>query len=653
MSAYLSTVASRGLARLGQIVIPGDEHCPSFTESGGVQHVDRMLAELHSDDRRDLGRLLTLFGLLPGALVRAIYIGAQSGARLPGILGAPFRTLNIGTKGVIMTLYWSNVAEGFDLHGGIGFDARVVTDDEAPIAEVVRRPLPEDPGAGLTPAEQAMAAARAAAPALRRLTVTERAVYLTRLRAVILRRRAEIVTRIQQDTGKSRSDALISEVYGVLEYLAWAVKFGPRHLQDRKQHTPLTLMGKTSITCMEPLGTVLVISPWNYPFHQAVVPIATALLTGNTIVYKPSEWTPLEGLMEELLAEVGVPPAWVQIVYGDGALGGALIEAKPDKVFFTGSTRTGRKILAAAAPHLIPVELELGGKDAMIVFDDVHVERAAAGCVWGALTNTGQSCTSVERVYVARSLYDRFRDEVVRLVERIVQDVDSDGGSDIGAMTTPFQAKLVVEQLERAEAAGARFATGTNGRQQLETPDRRALLAPVVIDDPDPTLEISCEETFGPVIVLHPFDSEDEVVARANQSPYGLTASVWSRDLTRAKRVARALEVGGVSINNVMLTEGNPALPFGGVKASGFGRNKGEAGLHGFCNIKSILIDKDSKKIEANWYPYTTTKYRLFDQMTEALFQTGIARWLRFARAGLQLEKHADQAGKDRGPRQR
>jgi acyl-CoA reductase-like NAD-dependent aldehyde dehydrogenase len=650
MSAYLSRAGIAGLIRLGDILVPGDERLPSFSDSGCVHEVDRMMDALYEDDRRDLCRLLSCFGFLPTIVLRAVFSLVPPGSRLPGLLGAPFRTLDIGTKGVVMTLYWSNVASGFDLHGGIGFDAHVVTENEAPIAEVLRKPDWQASTDGMSAAQAALTRARAASPALKRLSLQERTAYLERLRDIILRRRDEIVERIQQETGKSRSDALISEIYGVLEYLAWATKHGPRHLSDRKQHTPLTMMGKTSMTWYQPLGTVLVISPWNYPFHQAIVPIATALLTGNTIVYKPSEWTPLEGLLEELLAEAQVPPTWVQIVYGDGKIGAELIEAKPDKVFFTGSTRTGRNILKAAAEHLIPVELELGGKDAMIVFSDVHVERAAAGCVWGALTNTGQSCTSVERVYVERTIYEAFRNELVRQVERVVQDVDSDGGSDIGAMTTDFQVEIVANQLRDAKKNGARFRTETGWESAA---DSGRLIPPVVLDDPSADLEISNEETFGPVIALHPFDNEAEVILRANDSPYGLTASVWSKDLDRARRVARALDVGGVSINNVMLTEGNPALPFGGVKASGFGRNKGEAGLHGFCNIKSVLVDKDSAKIEANWYPYTTEKYRLFDSMTEALFSRGPARWIRFALAGLGLEKYADKAAKERGPRER
>src|SRR5262249_5944476 len=262
------------------------------------------------------------------------------------------------------------------------------------------------------------------------------------------------------DWGKRRCGAPISECCGVLDNLAWLEARAPRGLADHKQHTPLALMGKTSWTWYQPLGTILVISPWNYPFYQAIVPIACAFAAGNAVVYKPSEWTPLEGLVEDLLAEADFAPNWVQVVYGDGAVGAKLVEQKPDKIFFTGSTRTGKKILAQAAAHLIPVELELGGKDAMIVFDDVNLRRAASGAAWGGLTCTGQSCTSVERLYVQRSIHDAFRAALVDEVARMKQETDRDGDADIGSMTTDFQVEIVARHVADAKAKGAEFLTG-------------------------------------------------------------------------------------------------------------------------------------------------------------------------------------------------
>ena len=228
------------------------------------------------------------------------------------------------------------------------------------------------------------------------------------------------------------------------------------------------------------------------------------------------------------------------VVYGNGAVGAELIDQRPEKIFFTGSTQTGRTILAQAASHLIPVELELGGKDAMIVFDDVNVQRAAAGAAWGALTTTGQSCTSVERLYVHESVYVPFKAAVVREVARLKQAIDVDGDADIGAMTTDFQVQIVARHVEDAITKGATVLTGTGWDRSSK------LIPPMVIDRVTDDMLLARDETFGPIIPLLSFRTEEEVIRRTNESPYGLTASVWTSDAERATRVSRALEVGGV-----------------------------------------------------------------------------------------------------------
>jgi acyl-CoA reductase-like NAD-dependent aldehyde dehydrogenase len=413
-------------------------------------------------------------------------------------------------------------------------------------------------------------------------------------------------------------------------------------LKDRAAPTSIALMGKKSWVYFEPLGTILVISPWNYPLYQALVPCAASFVTGNATVYKPSEHTPLKGVVERVLKAAGFESSWIQVVYGDGALASQLIEQKPEKIFFTGSVPTGKKIMAQAARHLIPVELELGGKDPMIVFEDANIERAAAGAVWGAMTNSGQSCTSVERLYVHESIYDRFKAAVLAEVGKIQysSSPDPSGDSDMGRMTTPFQLGVIRAQLDEAKASGAKLLTGAawNGRD--------ALVPPIVIEGARPGMRILSEETFGPVLPLIPFKTELDAVTAANDSEFGLSASVWSADLARATRVARALDTGNVSINNVMLTEGNHGLPFGGTKQSGIGRYKGEFGLYSFSNIKSVLIDKNSSKIEANWYPYTSKKYSLFSSMMVGLFTGGLRGLIRFALSGLKLESYSNLVGK-------
>lgn len=644
MSQSLGPAARAGLVRLGDVLVPGDGELPSFSKAGAAEHAERFLAALPPDDRAGLRLLLGLFGFLPRFVLRGLVALAGRHARFPELLAGPLRKLELGLKGIVMTLYYADLGDA-RIHPQIGWDARVVetaaAQDAAPETEPLPEPARAEPPASNDPAS-AVARARDGALSLRRLSARERAAFLARLREVVLRRREEIVDRIQGDTGKSRTDALVSEIFGVLDNLAWLEKAAPRALADRKVHTPIALLGKRSELWFEPLGTILVIAPWNYPFYQAVVPIACAFAAGNTVVFKPSEWTPLEGLVEDLLAEAGFAPNWVRVVYGDGRVGEALIDARPDKVFFTGSTRTGRRILARAAPHGIPVELELGGKDAMIVFEDVDVERAAAGAAWGALTTTGQSCTSVERLLVHEAIYEPFRAALLREVGRLRPGVDRDGDAELGFMTADFQVEIVRRHVEDARAKGARLLTGA------EWDGRSRCVPPLVIEGVTDAMLVAQEETFGPVIPLRAFRDEAEAIALANAGELGLTASVWSRDLERARRVARALVVGGVSVNNVMATEANPALPFGGTRASGFGRYKGELGLHSFCNVKSVLIDKDSGKIEANWYPYTRAKYRLFSAMMEGLFGRGLRRWARFAWNGLRLERESQRAHRDR-----
>ncbi len=643
-SHWLSPAQLAGLVKVGDVLVPGEGDLPSLSASNCAAAADRLFAHMAPGDRDAVRRLLTVFRWLPRPVLHAIFWLTSRHRVAPEPIARALRLVNLGVKGIVMTLYWSDVGEGRSVHEAIGWDPRIVETElqAASTPRVEPVPVPEEAPPG-SAAVDAFAGARRGLASLRRLALADRIACVARLQDVILAQREEIIDRIQQDTGKSRSDALISEIFGVLDNLAWLAKFAPKHLGDHKQHTGLALMGKTSWTWYEPLGTILVISPWNYPFYQAIVPIAQAFVCGNTVVYKPSEWTPLEGLVEELLGSAGFAPNWVRVVYGDGSVGADLVDQRPEKIFFTGSTRTGKKILAQAAPLMVPVELELGGKDPMIVFDDVNVDRAAAGAAWGALTTTGQSCTSVERLYVQEPIYDRFREALVRDVNRLRQEIDRDGDADLGAMTTDFQVKVVARHLEDAEGKGARVLTGDEW-------DRASrLVPPIVLDRVTDDMLVAREETFGPVIPLMPFRTEDEVIRRANDSEYGLTASVWTHDLERAKRVSRALAAGGVSINNVMATEANPALPFGGIKQSGFGRYKGEHGLHAFCNVKSVLVDKDSAKIEANWYPYTREKYRLFTDLMVNLFGRSPLRLARFALAGLRLERYSKQAAKDGG----
>lgn len=475
------------------------------------------------------------------------------------------------------------------------------------------------------------AAARSAA-----MTLQQRIAHVHRLKHWIVDNSEFILDAIIAETGKSRFDALSAEVFSTCDVLETYTKLSPKVLRDRKVKTPLFLMGKKSCIYHEPLGTVLVIAPWNYPFTQGIVPTVLAFLAGNSVVLKPSEVTPLKPLWDKLIAESGLPSDTLQVVYGGRETGEQTIDAKPDKVHFTGSVPTGKKVMASCAKHLIPVDLELGGKDPGIVFEDVDMERTVNGVLWGAFTTTGQSCTSLERLYVQESIYDPF---VALLAQRAQQircstpqsDTSLPDNFDMGAITAPYQIAIIEQHIQEAIDKGARLLCG--GIRQPGS----AHCVPTVIADVTHQMKLGCEETFGPVIAVMKFKTEQEAVQMANASEYGLGASVWSKDLDRAERVARALRVGNVSINNHMITEANAYLPFGGVKQSGFGRIKGEEGLLTFCNIKSVVIDKQGSKIDPHWYPFTREKYRLMNNMMHSYFGKR-RKWVKFLISAMQLD---------------
>jgi acyl-CoA reductase-like NAD-dependent aldehyde dehydrogenase len=276
----------------------------------------------------------------------------------------------------------------------------------------------------------------------------------------------------------------------------------------------------------------------------------------------------------------------------------------------------------------------------MIVFEDADLDRAAAGAIWGAFTNTGQSCTSVEKLYIQASIFEKFKAILVREARKITQGTDRHGGSDIGPMTTAAQIKVIADQVKEARGKGAKLLTGE------DWDGTSANIPPIVVENSTDDMRLNREETFGPVLPIFAFHDEAEAIQRANSDEFGLSASVWSADLERADRVARAIVTGNVSINNVMLTEGNHALPFGGSKKSGIGRYKGEFGFYCFANIKSILVDKNSSRMEANWFPYTPRKFQLFTDLTTHIYSPGIGSFLKAAVSGLKLESYVKKLGK-------
>jgi acyl-CoA reductase-like NAD-dependent aldehyde dehydrogenase len=605
--------------------------------------MDKMAAYLSDDDLGGLRMLLSVFRWTPKWKIRLIFKLCNQSHRLPGILGAGLRMLEIGVKGAVFSPFYANLTApgyaGKKVHDAIDWHPKLVLrEDEMP--EKAMAVNLDDPGPDEIKAVYDKA--KAAQPDIRDWGVKKRVEFISALKAVILEHQEYILDKLQADTGKSRFDALTAEIFGTLDFLDYLEKNAAKYLGDRKVPTPFALMGKKSKVYFEPMGTALLISPWNYPFYQAIVPICQAFIAGNAVVFKPSSATPLKGLVEELLGKAGFRPGWVQVVYGSGGkVGDALVDGRPDKIFLIGSQAVGKQVMAKAAQHLIPGELELGGKDPMVVFDDVNIDRAVGGAIWGAFTTTGQSCTSVERLFVHETIYDKFKEILVKETLKITQATDTDGSADIGPMCTRSQVKEIAAQVADAKEKGAIFLTGQ------DWDGKSKFVPPMIVEGVTEEMLMDTEENFGPLLPLYSFSSEAQAIALANDPEYGLSASVWSKDIKRADRVARNIYTGNVSINNVMLTEGNHALPFGGVNKSGFGRFKGEFGFYAFTNVKAILIDKDSAKMEANWFPYTTKKYRIFSDLTRALYSPGkISGLIKGAIHGLRLETYVGKLAK-------
>ena len=486
-------------------------------------------------------------------------------------------------------------------------------------------------------AQDIMARAQESFKDLKNTTVAERCAELKKVMQKFYDMREEIVDRVCAENGKARTDALVSDVMSALDALEWLADHGEEVLADKKVPTPLMLLGKSSKIYQEALGPCLLITPWNYPWNNGIIFTMTGFIAGCSVIYKPSEHTPLQGLFEEVFSASPLIKQSIQVIYGSGISAVKLIEQRPAKIFFTGSNRTGTKIMEQASKNLIPLELELGGKDPAIVFEDVDLKRTVAGTLWGALTNTGQSCTSIEKLIVHESIYDEFLEQLTAECQKLIINNGDRGDADVGAMTVPFQKDIVAHHVDDAKAKGATIVCGGEDMGN-------GFYAPTIITNIPIDAALNHEETFGPLIPVYKFSTEAEAIELGNAGEFGLSASVWSKDLKRADRVARALEVGAVSINNVMLTEGQPFLPFGGRKQSGFGRVHGAEGLLGWTASKAIIVDKQSSKIEGNWYPYTQKKYRLLDGLIASIMiHNPIAKLIKIALAGLPLESHSQK----------
>lgn len=438
--------------------------------------------------------------------------------------------------------------------------------------------------------------------------------FFDRLALHLLDNWKEIAKFISMENGKPYLEATLTEVYPVIDVINYYAKRAEKMLSDTK--IPIRFfkfMGKKSYITYRPVGSIGIISPWNYPFAIPFSEVIMAMVAGNTVVLKPSELTPMiGGKIKDAIDAAGFPQGVFSVVYGDGRIGGELVKSGLSKIIFTGSVATGKKIMAAASESLTPVVLELGGKDPMLVLKDADLDMAARGAVWAAFMNSGQTCASVERVYVDESIKGRFTEFVVAYTNKLRHGNKLDDHStDVGAMIDPRQLSIVENHVADAVSKGARVLTGGKKPESL----KGYFYQPTVLENVDHTMKIMTEETFGPALPIMGFRTETEAIELANDSRYALTASVWSKDIRRAESIAKQLVAGTVAVNEHAMTYGIPETPWGGSKESGFGRTHSTIGLMEFVEPVHIHIDRGWLKKRLWWYPYNASTEKFIKAM--------------------------------------
>jgi len=461
--------------------------------------------------------------------------------------------------------------------------------------------------------------------------IRRRCGVLARLGELLFARRDEAAALVTREAGKPRVEALFADILTSLDTAFYYAHRAPRLLRpERVRHHNPALKAKRGWLRHEPIGVIGLISPWNYPLAVPLGTLIPALAAGNAVVLKPSEFVPGCGaLIGELCAQAGAPAGLVQVVQGRGDVGAALIAAAPDKIVFTGSVATGKRVAEACAARLIPSVLELGGKDAMIVLADADLDTASSAAVWGGFTNCGQACLSVERLYVERPIAERFLALCVEKTRKLRVGRPDDASTDLGPMIRAEQLERVLRQLDEAVSQGAKLLTGGARRPDLGA----AYMDPAVIVDVTPQMSLMREETFGPVLAMAVVEDEEQAIRAANDSSFALGASVWTRDSARGRRVAEKLRAGSVMVNDVASYFGICEAPHGGSGDSGWGRTHSHAGLLELVHLKYVDVDALPGMPKAWWYGYNQELLDAAGRILDALFAP---RWTRKLRAAAQ-----------------
>lgn len=465
----------------------------------------------------------------------------------------------------------------------------------------------------------ATARARKAQATWQQTSFAERAAFLYRLRDLLLDDGERLADILTAETGRPRAEVYGNEIFYLCNAIGFWAKKAERYLRPAriKPHFPL-LKAKKVYSIYAPRGVVGIISPWNFPLTMTLGEALPALMAGNSVIVKPSELTPLSAIYgAEIAVKAGLPENLFQVIIGYGEAGEALVD-HADMIAFTGSVDTGKRVMRRAAERLIPVSLELGGKDPVIVLKDADLDRAASACVWGALMNCGQVCTSIERVYVEAPVYQTFVDRVVAKV-RAIRQGESKQEVDIGCTTSETQLDVITAQVDEALLLGAKALTGGKRNPALQG----YYFEPTVLVDVTQNMKVMSEETFGPIIPIMKVKDADDALRLANDSRFGLSGSIYSRDNGAAMSLAERMQCGAVCINDSLVNFIVPDAPMGGRKDSGFGQRHGAEGIRKFCHQKTIVVDRFGLKEEFPWYPASVKKERQLRHLLNLLCHSG------------------------------
>jgi len=472
-----------------------------------------------------------------------------------------------------------------------------------------------------------LAKCRAAQARWAKLPIEKRCAQLKALRAKILEVREELTDSVVRESGKPRTEAKFADVFVSLDSADYFAKNAAKMLApERVPHHSLAAKAKTGKLIYEPLGVVAIISSWNYPLAIPMSQIIAAVVAGNGVMSKASDFTPECGeWIGRLFREAGFPPDLVTILQGGGDVGQALIEAHPDKVFFTGSVFTGRHVAEACAPLLIPSVLELGGKDAMLVLADADLEMASSAAVWGSYSNCGQVCLSVERLFVEEAVSEAFIAKCVEKTKKLRLGPGSDPTTEIGPMIRPRHVQRMSELLADAVQQGARVVCGGKPRPDLGP----NFFEPTVIVGVESSMKLFQDETFGPIMAIQVVKDGEQALRRANDSEFALSASIWTSDLEGGQRIARELRVGVAMVNDLISGFAIAEAPHGGCGLSGWGRTHGKAGFQEMVHVKYIDVDHLPWIEKPWWYRYGADVERAADAFLEFSFADGVLRRLR------------------------